>query len=245
MLFFAYMYCVSNLRGSLRVMRFSVRGSCHALFYFIFMEDKKLANIVTIILSIATIAAMAALLAVMLRGVQWYFKKAKERNLSPFNRCFKILSVVALFGGCILPIVLQSVNLVSSLAGLLMTGTDFFAVFFPFFLQIIETILSLVVSVISGIFWSTIFILIYNFPYLVAHYRKHVNEKALYVLNLLAGWTFIGWVVALVWAFVKLQPKNIDGSSEADELKKYKELYDSGAITEDEFQAKKQAILNK
>ena len=204
-----------------------------------------LVNIVTIVFTTATIAAMVALLAVMLRGVQWYLKKAKERNLSPFNKCFKILSVVVLFGGCILPIVLQSVNLVSSLAGILMTGTNFFDVFFPYFWQIIETILSLVVSVISGIFWSTVFILIYNFPYLVAHYRKHVNEKALYVLNLLAGWTFIGWVVALVWAFVKLQPKNIDGSSEADELKKYKELYDNGAITEEEYITKKQTLLNK
>jgi len=28
------------------------------------------------------------------------------------------------------------------------------------------------------------------------------NTHAIFVLNLFLGWTFIGWVLALVWAFV-------------------------------------------
>ena len=31
--------------------------------------------------------------------------------------------------------------------------------------------------------------------------RGHNNTTAIIVLNLLAGWTFVGWIVALVWAF--------------------------------------------
>jgi hypothetical protein len=33
--------------------------------------------------------------------------------------------------------------------------------------------------------------------------RNKKNIKAIFVLNLLLGWTLIGWVVALVWALVK------------------------------------------
>jgi hypothetical protein len=34
----------------------------------------------------------------------------------------------------------------------------------------------------------------------VAASRKHNNEGAIFVLNLLLGWTFLGWVIALIWA---------------------------------------------
>lgn len=41
---------------------------------------------------------------------------------------------------------------------------------------------------------------IYFLPSLVARWRKKANVRAIFVLNLLAGWTFVGWVVAMVWA---------------------------------------------
>jgi hypothetical protein len=37
-------------------------------------------------------------------------------------------------------------------------------------------------------------------PSLVAYHRGHPNAMAIFALNLLLGWTFVGWVVALVWA---------------------------------------------
>ena len=39
---------------------------------------------------------------------------------------------------------------------------------------------------------------IYFLPSIVAHKKR--NESAIVVLNLLLGWTILGWVVALVWA---------------------------------------------
>jgi hypothetical protein len=36
--------------------------------------------------------------------------------------------------------------------------------------------------------------------------RKHPNAGAIAVLNLLLGWTFIGWVIALVWSFTSTSP---------------------------------------
>lgn len=46
-------------------------------------------------------------------------------------------------------------------------------------------------------------LLIYFFPVLNAFSRKHENTVAIGVLNLFTGWTFIGWVIALVWSYKK------------------------------------------
>jgi hypothetical protein len=47
-----------------------------------------------------------------------------------------------------------------------------------------------------------IFLLVSLFLYFLPTYlaRNKSNFTAILVLNLLAGWTFIGWIVALVWA---------------------------------------------
>jgi len=44
---------------------------------------------------------------------------------------------------------------------------------------------------------------VYFIPYIVARRRKHHNAEAIGVLNLLLGWTAIGWIVALIWACTK------------------------------------------
>jgi len=41
---------------------------------------------------------------------------------------------------------------------------------------------------------------IYFIPWLVAKDRRHRNASAIAVLNIFLGWTFLGWVAALVWA---------------------------------------------
>lgn len=47
-----------------------------------------------------------------------------------------------------------------------------------------------------------IFLLVSLFLYFLPAYlaRNRSNFGAILVLNLLAGWTFIGWIIALVWA---------------------------------------------
>lgn len=49
--------------------------------------------------------------------------------------------------------------------------------------------------------------LVYLFPYIIATTRKHHNENAIFALNLLLGWTFLGWVGALVWALTEVKKK--------------------------------------
>jgi len=42
----------------------------------------------------------------------------------------------------------------------------------------------------------------YPIPTIVAKIRRKRNIKAIFVLNLFLGWTFLGWVAALIWAFM-------------------------------------------
>jgi hypothetical protein len=44
-------------------------------------------------------------------------------------------------------------------------------------------------------------LLLYFLPALIARDRKNPNTTAIFALNLLLGWSVIGWVVAIVWAF--------------------------------------------
>ena len=43
----------------------------------------------------------------------------------------------------------------------------------------------------------------YFLPSIVGLMTKKKNLMAIFLLNLLAGWTFIGWIIALVWACCK------------------------------------------
>jgi len=43
----------------------------------------------------------------------------------------------------------------------------------------------------------------YFLPTIIAFIRNQTNKISILVLNLLLGWTLLGWVVAMVWAFKK------------------------------------------
>jgi len=45
-----------------------------------------------------------------------------------------------------------------------------------------------------------ILLAIYFLPAIIALKRDKRNQNAILLLNLFLGWTFIGWVVALVWS---------------------------------------------
>lgn len=46
---------------------------------------------------------------------------------------------------------------------------------------------------------------VYFAPAMVSSKRHHHNKNAIYVLNLLLGWTIIGWILALVWALTEVR----------------------------------------
>lgn len=49
---------------------------------------------------------------------------------------------------------------------------------------------------------------VYLAPVIVAYGRGHHNRHAIAALDVLLGWTVIGWIASLVWAFthVKTEP---------------------------------------
>lgn len=47
---------------------------------------------------------------------------------------------------------------------------------------------------------------VYFYPSARAYQNKHPDTTAIFVLNLLLGWLFIPWVIALVWAYKGIGP---------------------------------------
>lgn len=42
--------------------------------------------------------------------------------------------------------------------------------------------------------------LVYLLPGIVADCRNHRHSRYITILNILTGWTVVGWLIALVWA---------------------------------------------
>lgn len=61
-----------------------------------------------------------------------------------------------------------------------------------------------------GISFSLVFLcflgfFLYFMPAFIASMRGHHNSTAITILNLFLGWSFVGWVVSLVWAFTSVE----------------------------------------
>jgi len=56
-------------------------------------------------------------------------------------------------------------------------------------------------GVVGGILATIVVFAAYWLPLIVAVKRHHPNRGAIGILTFFLGWTMIGWVVALVWAF--------------------------------------------
>ncbi|NTV60589.1 MAG: superinfection immunity protein [Chlorobiaceae bacterium] len=62
-----------------------------------------------------------------------------------------------------------------------------------------------VLGFVFGVMFTLMFAGLYFLPLFIAVIRKHHQTGAIFVLDLLAGWTFIGWVGALVWACTEVK----------------------------------------
>jgi hypothetical protein len=58
-------------------------------------------------------------------------------------------------------------------------------------------------------------LILYFIPAIVASCRGHHNSGAIFALNLLLGWTFVGWVGALVWSLTATQTQALSPTVEA------------------------------
>lgn len=109
--------------------------------------------------------------------------------------------------------------------------------------------LSSTLSVLIVCFGITIIFLtcvaMYFLPAIIAFVRKHPHRIAILILDLLAGATGIGWIAAFIWAFIDNPSlKFEDKPTVAKEIKELAELKNQGIITEEEFNTKKDKLLN-
>ena len=88
-------------------------------------------------------------------------------------------------------------------------------------------------------------IFVYFIPTIIAHRKNHKDTKLIFIINLLSGYTIIGWIISFIWAFSSFKIKKIlKTPTIAEEIEQLSELVDKGIITEKEFQKKKSQLLN-
>ncbi len=107
---------------------------------------------------------------------------------------------------------------------------------------------------------------LYFVPAIIASSRRAADKTGIFLLNLFLGWTFLGWIGSLIWACVGKkesmpmifninnrhpesagkpeQPKEEDFGKKVENIQKLKELFDSGAITQEEFNLQKAKLLS-
>jgi hypothetical protein len=96
----------------------------------------------------------------------------------------------------------------------------------------------------------------YVLPGIVATLRRHRHAVAIWMVDIFLGWTFLGWIGALIWACTTPDPAPVfvpvpaappvrpaGPSSVAEEIEQFAKLKLAGVITEEEFTAKKRQLL--
>lgn len=48
---------------------------------------------------------------------------------------------------------------------------------------------------------------VYFIPYFIALGRKHHQDDAIFWVNVLLGWTLLGWLVAFIWSLTAVNPE--------------------------------------
>lgn len=63
--------------------------------------------------------------------------------------------------------------------------------------------LNLINSGVISLALVAVCVFLYFLPTYLAYTHEHHNTVAIFALNLLLGWTLIGWIAALVWALTR------------------------------------------
>jgi hypothetical protein len=64
-------------------------------------------------------------------------------------------------------------------------------------------------DIVPGLLLCVLPAAVYFLPTIIAGTRWHVSDGAIFALNLLAGWTALGWLVALVWSLTGNTRENL------------------------------------
>lgn len=85
--------------------------------------------------------------------------------------------------------------------------------------------------------------ILYIIPMFIALKRKHPQRFPIGCLNIFLGWTFLGWVVCLVWSLSNTKTEVQNTSNKYEDLERLQKLKENGTISEEEFETEKQKIL--
>lgn len=114
------------------------------------------------------------------------------------------------------------------------------------------------IGIPGGSEWILIllFLPLYFLPSIIA--RKGDSFVSIFLVNLLLGWTFLGWIVSLIWAISSIRKKeqiiinnnipevktSVSQQDKLTQLQQLKELLDKGVLTQEEFEQQKSQILS-
>lgn len=97
------------------------------------------------------------------------------------------------------------------------------------------------------------FVFIYMYPSRMAKKTGHAASGAIFWLNIFLGYTIIFWIILLIWAssgngnlerkISAVQP--VQNGSVADQFAELQKLKAMGAITDEEFEQKRQQLLQR
>ena len=72
---------------------------------------------------------------------------------------------------------------------------------FVFFPDLLRALIALTFLLI----FAVLVLCLYFLPSFIDYSRKHLNLGAIFVANLLLGWTVLGWVICLVWVLMRMR----------------------------------------
>ena len=77
-------------------------------------------------------------------------------------------------------------------------------------------------SSLNGYAYLAVLLVLYLIPSVIAYRRWHKNFKPIFVLNIFLGWTFLGWLVCLVWSLSSnTQPNEVADNETQNVAKKF------------------------
>ncbi|HEF0063491.1 MULTISPECIES: superinfection immunity protein [Citrobacter] len=77
-------------------------------------------------------------------------------------------------------------------------------------------------SSLNGFMFLAVLLVLYLIPSVIAYRRWHRNFKPIFALNIFLGWTFLGWLVCLVWSLSSnTQPKKVAENETQNIAKKF------------------------
>lgn len=58
-------------------------------------------------------------------------------------------------------------------------------------------------NILTGVLFVVLLFIIYFLPAFIAGYRTHKDHTNILLVNMFFGWSFVGWIVVLIWALSK------------------------------------------